>query len=419
MPDVATTPGILFTAFEPSGDQVAAPVIARIRQAQPNLPIYAFGGAKMEAAGAAIIERTGQHAVMLAGAVSQVGEHLTRLKRLKVWLREHALNTLVPVDSPAANWSICKAVRKIQPKARITHLVAPQLWAWAPWRLGKLRRLTHHVLCLLPFEPDWFQSRGVKATFVGHPLYNQITPGGGEHGKPTGNRINEVMGPLASHPGLKLALLPGSRAGEHFSNWPTMLRTFEVLSRKHPGLCGTVAAMNDEVVQRLAGIKPKGMKDAPQGQTDREHGEPSWWPDSLHFRVGAVDEILEWCDAVLVVSGTATLQTAIHEKPMVVLYNYKRWKWHTFARYLIRTRTFAIPNLIAEAQGQARAVKEFVPHFGRVEPIVEAVEELLTDKAANEKRVEALKAINALFQPAVFAQRAADAILALANLGPA
>ena len=411
-PTDATTPALFFSAFEPSGDQVAAPVIARLKQERPNVPIYALGGAKMEAAGATLIERTGHKAVMLEGALAQAREHLQRLKRVKAWLREHPLSVHIPVDSPAANWSICKAVRKIQPKARIAHLVAPQLWAWATWRIRKLRWLTDHVLCLLPFEPDWFAKRGVRATFVGHPLFNQIIPGGGEQGRPSTARINEVMGPLADHKGFKLALLPGSRRGEHMANWPTMIQAYIEQAKRHPDLCGTIAAMNDEGAARLAGIVPKGLSvtDA-KADAPRPGGEPAWWPDSLHVRVNAVDEILQWCDAALIVSGTASLHTAIHERPMVVMYNMKRWKWVTVGRLIVSTRTFAIPNLIAESRGEGRIVKEFVPHFGKVEPIVEAVDELIGNDEARRTQTEAIRRINELFQPPIFAERAAAAII--------
>src|SRR5690606_28444482 len=74
-----------------------------------------------------------------------------------------------PVDSPAANFPVCRLSR--EHGVPIVHLVAPQLWAWGHWRVRKLRRLTDHVLCVLPFEEAWFRERGVPATFVGHPLW--------------------------------------------------------------------------------------------------------------------------------------------------------------------------------------------------------------------------------------------------------
>ncbi len=164
--------GLLFTAFEPSGDCLAAPVIDTIRRREPQVPIWAFGGGRMEAAGATLIERTTDRAVMLAGIAVQARRHQRRLAALKRWLADHPLAVHVPVDSPAANWSICRLVRRQASDASIVHLAAPQLWAWATWRVRRLRRLTDRVLCLLPFEPAWFARRGIPGVFVGHPLFD-------------------------------------------------------------------------------------------------------------------------------------------------------------------------------------------------------------------------------------------------------
>ena len=99
----------------------------------------------MRRSGAELIESTTDRAMMLAGAATQAYEHLKRLGRLKKWLLDNKITAFVPTDSPAANWSICAKVRRHQPEAKVVHLVAPQLWAWAPWRVKKLRRLTDHV----------------------------------------------------------------------------------------------------------------------------------------------------------------------------------------------------------------------------------------------------------------------------------
>ena len=119
---------ILFTVFEPSGDALAAPAITRILESGSNREVWAMGGPLMQAAGANLIEKTTDHAVMLAGIAGQLRTHLKRLKQLQQWLADHPIDVLVPVDSPAANWSICKLVRRLQPDANITYLVAPQLW---------------------------------------------------------------------------------------------------------------------------------------------------------------------------------------------------------------------------------------------------------------------------------------------------
>lgn len=373
---------ILFTAFEPSGDALAAPLIARLLRERPGTIVWALGGPKMQAAGARLIEPTTQHAVMLLGVVSQAMAHRRRLQRLAAWLDQHPVTALVPVDSPAANWSICKLVRGRQPDAKIVHLAAPQLWAWAPWRIRKLRRLTDHVLCLLPFEPEWFSRRGVPATFVGHPLFDPP------------ESLQSKSFPWADG-APKIAVLPGSRAGEVRANGPTMLRACVELKKQHPGLRAVVAAVD-------------------QAGSDwvRSVGEQTGgWPGGVEIAVGQTDAVLEWSDVALVVSGTATLQTVVRRRPMVVMYNVGRLTWWLLGPWLIKTRTFSLPNLIAEASGWGRVVPELVPHFGAVDPVAREMDRLIRDPRARDQQVEASGRIAGLFSERSFAQAATDQLL--------
>ncbi len=404
MVESESIPGLLFTAFEPSGDQLAAPVIARLKSLRPELPIHAIGGPLMAAAGATLIETTGHKAVMMLGAISHAMEHRRRIKRLRQWLMTHPLAGHVPVDSPAANWSICSLIRSTKPAVKIMHLVTPQIWAWGGWRIRKLRRLTDHVLCILPFEPAWLKERGVKGTFVGHPLFEREASA--EADALQADRVRAALPDgealKSSAPPLNLALLPGSRVGEHQRNWPTMFQVYESLAARHANLTGTVAAIDEQTAARLRAMSP--------GQ----------WPQSLAVQVGAVDQVLAGCDVALVVSGTATLHTAVFQRPMVVLYNANWWTWQLLGRWLVRTRTFSLPNLIAQAQAglppgprnHPRIVPEFAPHFGAVLPVLQSVELLLMDPQARERQTAALRAVGEPFRGLHFAQRAAETILA-------
>ncbi len=376
--------GILFTAFEPSGDARAAPVIAALRSARPEVPIWAFGGPQMEQSGAQIIERTTEDAVMLAGAALQVPRHLRRLRTLRRWLADRRVEALVPVDSPAANWSVCRLIRRARPDARIVHLVAPQLWAWAPWRIRKLRVLTDHVLCLLPFEPDWFGRRGVSASFVGDPLFPPVIA--------SAPAESDESGAAAC---TRVALLPGSRRHDVRANWPTMLEAFRRLRAAHRKLVGTVAALNDEIADRVRGsILPA---------------------DGIEVRVGEVDAVLAWAQVALVKSGTGSLQTAAAGVPMVIVYNIDRWKWHLVGRWLVPIRTLTLPNLIAESQGLGRAVPELVPHFGQVAPVVAALEPLLTDPDRWRQQKAVMRRIAEPFAGVRYGQTAARRIIEIVS----
>ena len=379
-------PRILFTAFEPSGDALAAAVVDKLNRLQPGMEIHGLGGPKMQAREVRMIETTTHHAAMFLGVASLAYAHYKRLKRLKKWLKQNPIDLLVPVDSPAANWSICRLVRRYQPSARIVHLAAPQLWAWAPWRIRKLRKFTDHVLCLLPFEPQWFSTRGVPASFVGHPIFAPPP----ESSKPPESidphnsriqlklpprdsqgcslKINSKIPPPSDRGGerLVLALLPGSRVSEIRSNGPAMLQAAARLHERHPQLICQVAAVDEQAAGLIQQIIANDI------------GQPA--PGWLWIKVDRVDEILSTSDAGLVVSGTATLLTAARRVPMVVVYYVNPWVWRLAGRWLMRTPFFALPNLISNALGLGRAVPEWVPHFGQVKPIVEELEAILCDK---------------------------------------
>ncbi len=383
----ASPPGILFTAFEPSGDVLAARVVEVVRRRRPDLPIWALGGPKMRDAGAELIESSTDRAVMLAGAAAQGWSHHKRLGRLRAWLSDHRLSALVAVDSPAANWSICKLIRRQQPRARIVHLVAPQLWAWAPWRIGKLRRLTDQVLCLLPFEPPWFDQRGVPAAFVGHPLYDP---------PPNTAAWADQVAQLPQGDGPKLAMLPGSRHAEVKANWPTMAGAIKALRRRHPSLQAVVAAHTERISAQVVALT---------GRVD-----PSVL-DVVQIEVGNTDAVLSWSDSAVVVSGTATLQAAAIGVPMVVLYEVNRLVWHLVGRWMIRARAISLPNLITQDEGLGHVVPELMPNFGAVNPVVSQVDRLLSDPSARTRQLEAFSRIRSRFSQVRFAQAAADRLL--------
>lgn len=354
---MSPSPTILFTAFEPSGDDHASAVIAALRERWPHADIRAWGGPKMEAAGATIIARTGDDAVMGMPGLAKIQEHRRINADIARWIAQNPVAVHVPVDSPAANFPVCAITRPAG--AKVVHLVAPQLWAWGPWRIRKLRRLTDHVLCLLPFEETWFRERGVRATFIGHPLF--------DHAPDNGTLDDAIEGWPEGSP--RIALMPGSRPGEMKGNFCLLLAAYNRLAREHPNMRGVIAATRPQVEPVLRQL----AKDA---QLE--------WPDSLVIRFGATDAVVRWCDLALVVSGTVTLQIARQHRPMVIVYKSSRLLWSLVARWIIRTPFFTLPNLVAGRE----IVPELVPHFGGSDPIADRAVELLEnpDAYANQKR---------------------------------
>ncbi|MBX3357050.1 MAG: hypothetical protein KF745_01350 [Phycisphaeraceae bacterium] len=378
-------PALLFTAFEPSGDDHASTVIAALRRRHPTLPIYAWGGPRMERAGATIVERTGDAAIMGVPGIGKIVEHHRINSRVRAWLQSHDIAVHIPVDSPGANFPICKITR--QRKIHIVHLVAPQMWAWGEWRVRKLRRLTDLVLCVLPFEEPWFLARGVKARFIGHPLFDAqtdfaaldrraLTFGGGSP---------------------KIAFMPGSRPAE-LAAFPVLLDAFRRLRADFPSLAGCVAAVREDVADQL------------RARASQLGG----WPDGLHITAGETDAVVRWCDYALVTSGTVTLQVAKQHKPMVTFYRPNRIVFSTLVRLLVSTPYYTLPNLIAGK----RIVPELIPHWGDGEDLALGIIRLMRQTGyADDQRAELAK-VARHFDGRSASEAAADAIEEVAGLLP-
>lgn len=382
MTTASDQPAILFTAFEPSGDDHAAVVIRELRRRWPDLPIYAWGGPKMATAGATIIAETGSDAVMGVPGFSKIIEHQKINKQIARWLSEHKeVRVHVPVDSPAANFPIAGIARRL--RRTVVHLVAPQLWAWGAWRVGKLRRRTDLVLCLLPFEERWFRRRGIPARFIGHPLFDEPIDA-------------EALDAAArSLPGgrHKVALLPGSRPAELRRNFPLLLRTFRDLRARHEGVVGLVGARTEEV------------RDTLYAHANQMGG----WPAGLEIEIGKTDLVARWSDLALVVSGTVMLQVARHGRPMVVVYKvrgFERMVYRMVGRRVITTKYFTLPNLIARQE----IVPELVPHFGGYEPLLDRAEDLILSEDRREAQRLNQRAVCAQFTGLSAAAAAADAL---------
>ncbi|MFZ4574543.1 MAG: lipid-A-disaccharide synthase, partial [Phycisphaerales bacterium] len=356
MPEPAVTPRrLLFTAFEPSGDDHAAGVIAELRRRHPNLEMFAWGGPKMERAGATIVERTGDDAVMGVPGLAKIREHQRINARIADWMARNPISAHVPVDSPAANFPICEIAKSHNYK--VVHLVAPQIWAWGRWRIHKLRRMTDMVLCLLPFEQRFFEKRTVPARFIGHMLFDKTLDL--EHLDDRAEQFGEGKP--------RIAMMPGSRPDELRRHLDLLLDAFVIIKQKHPAARGVIAAGNAVVkalIDQLVAARPAGL------------------PADVSIVVQETDAVIRWCTIALVKSGTVTLQVAKQLKPMVVFYTKANPLFFLAARAVLSTKLFSLPNVIAGR----RIVPEFIPHWGGADPIADEALRLLGDPAAAERQ---------------------------------
>jgi lipid-A-disaccharide synthase len=381
---------ILVTAFEPSGDAHAAPMIRAIRERSPETRILALGGPRMAEAGAEMLEMTVEDAAMGLDALGKIRWLKGILGRLEARLPQVRPVVHVPVDSPAANFPICRRTRAAG--ARIVHLVAPQLWAWGPWRIGKLRRLTDGVLCLLPFEPAWFAARGVPARFIGHPRLQRPVDEAAVRARAA------ALGIPGAAPGdgrRRLVLLPGSRRHEVERNREDLVQLAARLQRsaatRGQDLAVTCSPTTEAVGRR--------MREA-AGAVGLDLGV---WP-------GELDAVVLDADLALLVSGTVSLDVARLGTPMVGVFRVRRAS-AMIARVLLRTPDRLLPNLVA---GE-RIVPEFVPWAGGLAPIERAAESLLADPALADRQRRRLGDVRASSDGHDAEAEAAEAVLAVAR----
>ncbi|HPS52686.1 MAG TPA: lipid-A-disaccharide synthase [Phycisphaerae bacterium] len=338
------SPVIFMSAAEASGDHHAAELIRRLREKYPAAEFIGAAGPCMAAEGCEVIADLTHKASMLGGPVTGVFYYMKKVRQLCRAMTAVKPDIFVPVDSPALNWHLAKQARRCG--VPVMYYVAPQVWAWAPWRIKKVRRLTDHVACLLPFEENYFRSRGVAATYVGHPLFDQLPP---QH---SADECPDFAIPWTSGE-WKIAFLPGSRPSEIRLHAKMMSRIADGIRRTYPlARCKFTA-----VGPREADMIKKYSR-----------------RDDLDIAVARTPEVLAESHYAVAASGTVTLEVAHFGVPMAVVYHIglpERILYKLFIRHLIRTQYLSLVNIIAQ--------KQLVPEFMPVGPDVKSITACVLD----------------------------------------
>ncbi|MBN1941782.1 MAG: lipid-A-disaccharide synthase [Phycisphaerae bacterium] len=335
-------PTIFLSAAEASGDHHAAGLIHALRRRFPDAKFLGAAGPEMSAAGCESILDLTQKASMVAGPLANLRYYHRAVKQLQRAIREIHPDVFVPVDSPALNWHLAKAAKAVG--TPVMYYVAPQVWAWARWRIKKVRRLTDHVACILPFEEAYFRQRGVAATYVGHPLFDSL---------PAQRQAGDCPDLIdAWRTGQwRVALLPGSRPGEIKRHAPALANTAEAIRRRWPEAKCTFTAVNARAVEQIRTHAGRDDLDIVAGQTETVLSE-------AHFAVAA--------------SGTVTLSVAHFGVPMVILHRvgmFERILFRLLGRRLIHTKHLSLVNILAGR----RIVPELMPWYGSEKQLLDAV----------------------------------------------
>jgi lipid-A-disaccharide synthase len=334
---------IALVAAEASGDTLGAGLIEALRAAAPDVEFFGMAGPRMVAAGCEPWNRAEEVSVM---GFFEVLPHLKRILRLRRRLVERiaasGADVFIGIDAPDFNLPAAKALKRAG--IPTIQYVSPQVWASRQYRVGGIRRAVDLVLCVLPFETDFYAEHGVNAKFIGHPLADMIPL--------TVDRTaaRAALGLPADQP--LLAVLPGSRRSEVTRLSAPFMATAAWLLKRRPDL-GVAVALASEPLGDLFRAATAGS-------------------DVGHVRLipNRAREVMAAADVVLTASGTASLEALLYKRPMVVAYRMVPLSYWLVRRLgLSRLPHFSLPNLLAGRQ----IVPEFVQEQVRPEVLGPAV----------------------------------------------
>jgi lipid-A-disaccharide synthase len=340
----------MLSCGEPSGDLYAGALTSALRHLDPAVHVFGFGGERLRAAGADVIgDYRGFSVTGLSEAVAVLPRSWRMLRQLAAAAADRRPDVFVAVDFPDFNFRLLPVMKKLG--VPIVYYVSPQVWAWRPGRLETLRKYVDRMLVIFPFEAVLYQQAGVPVEFVGHPLIDLA--------KPARSRLDLLteVGLDASRP--VIALLPGSRANEVRRILPRLLTAASLAASDVPGVQVLIAR-----APSLEDALFASVHEASDGRL------------RVAIVEGGTDDVLAASDVVVAASGTATVQAALHGRPMVIVYRLSPLTY-TVGRSVVRVSTYGMVNLVA---GRT-IVPELIQDRFTPEAVAREAVSLLTDRA--------------------------------------
>jgi lipid-A-disaccharide synthase len=308
---------LLLSCGEPSGDLYAGALTRELHRLAPGLTIEGLGGPHLAAAGATLLEDYRGAAVTgLTEALTKVPRLFATLRKLVSLAKTQRPDALVVIDFPDFNVALARRIKRLG--IPVVYYISPQIWAWRSSRLKTIREIVDRVLVIFPFEEAIYRKGGVPVEFVGHPLVDLARPSASR------DTFLPGLGLRADAP--TIALLPGSRGNEVRRILPDLLAAARVIRQDVP--------TSQFVVARAPHLDDALFADVTEG-----------FPGTVVVR-GETDAVLAGADVAVTASGTATVQAALHDTPMVVVYRLSPWTYR-LGRRLVKVDTFGMVNLIA------------------------------------------------------------------------
>jgi lipid-A-disaccharide synthase len=308
---------IFLSAGEPSGDLHGANLASALRDRLPGAELVGFGGDRMAAAGVRLLYPLTELAVMWFGrAVANLHKFLHLGAKAESYFRTRRPDAVVLIDYPGFHWHVAQRAHRYG--VPVYYFVPPQLWAWAGWRVKRVRKHFRAVLTAMPFEDQWYRDRGVRTHYVGHPYFDEIA---GQNLDPA------FLAEQRARAGEIVGILPGSRTQEVTSNGPMLVGAAKKLAARRPGVRFLVAAYKEKQAALVRDMLAGGGLDAA-------------------VCVGRTPEVIELSTVCAAVSGSVGLELLSRLKPTVVVYKVGE-VMHRVARRLATCAHISLVNLLA------------------------------------------------------------------------
>lgn len=330
---------VAVVAGEHSGDILGAGLMTALKtQYDGNIEFIGVGGPLMQQQGLESFFPMEDLAIMgLVEVLKHLPKLLSHRRQLVDYLKQQQPDVFVGIDAPDFNLTVAK---RLKPSNIPTvHYVSPSVWAWREGRIKGIKKAVDHMLCLLPFEKQFYDKHQLPATFVGHPLADDIPLVSSQQ---QARQALEL--PLD---GVQLALLPGSRGGEIARMGPLFLQVAKRLTARYPNLTLTAPMVSEQRAQQFQQLQQQLCPDLP-----------------LTISIGKSRDTMAAADYLLLTSGTVALEAMLIKRPMVVAYRFS-WLSFRLIKWLFHAPFFSLPNLLAQ--------KEIVPELAQEEASEDAL----------------------------------------------
>ncbi len=372
------SPRLLLSCGEASGDLYAGALMRALNELAPGISVAGLGGPAFEQAGGEVlVDYRGLSVTGFTEIVARLPQLRAARARLLAYAREQRPDALVVIDYFGFNGRLARDVHALG--IPVIYYISPQIWAWRPGRIKLIRAVTSKMLVIFPFEEQLYRDAGVDVEFVGHPLIDLA------HARTSRAALLSRLGLDPAAP--LVGVLPGSRTSELRRILPGLVEAAERIRASVPG------------VQFVFARAP---------HLDDRLFEPARRLSGAAFVEGETDAVLAASDIVLTASGTATVQAALHDRPMVVVYRVSPLEYALGRRFL-KVDTFAMVNLIAGR----RVVPELIQDDFTAEAVAREAVSMLTDAARTAQIRQGMADVRAQLGGPGGSRRAAQAILNL------